>query len=99
MFCNFSKHNRHFSPPSQGISGFYYGIRWTILGERGKTIGRRAPPDLQNSFKMFSRKKKPPRPQEGKKKNDLSNLVLYIALLVSLGCLHGHKLVERLVWI
>ena len=28
---------------------------------------------------MFSRRKKSPRPQEGHKKNDLSNLVLYIS--------------------
>lgn len=54
---------------------------------------------LQQNFTtfniMFSRKKKPPRPQEGKKKNDLSNLVLYITLLVSLDCLHRQKCSRR----
>ena len=32
--------------------------------------------------KMFGRKKKPSRPQEGQKKNDLSTLVLYIVFIV-----------------
>ena len=33
---------------------------------------------------MFSRRKKSPRPREGHKKNDLSNLVQYISFFFSL---------------